>query len=313
MKRYPQVLFYILAVAGALVLSWFLKLVFSGQVIVSGILLKLGPFQIRWYGVLIVIGILLAYTIAKRRAVREGVKEEDLLGALFWGVIVGIVCARLYYVVFNWGYYSRNPDEIFKIWHGGLAIHGAVLGAIFSTFLYTRLKKNVSFSFLQGLDLFTSVLPLAQALGRWGNFFNYEAYGAPTNLPWKMFVPPEHRMMGYEKFSYFHPTFLYESLWDLFVFWLVFTYTRRYRRKFGETTALYFIFYSLGRYFIEGLRLDSLYMGNFRAAQLMSVFLMGFGVIMFFILRRWGENVPYDAGKVDEDGEKAGKRERSGA
>jgi len=312
LKRYPRISFYILAIVGGVVLFWFLKQVFSGHIIVNGTLLKFGPFQIRWYGVLIVTGILLAYTIAKHRAMREGVKEDDLLGALFWGVVSGIVCARLYYVVFNWEYYSRHLDEIFKTWHGGLAIHGAILGAVLSTFLYTRFKKDVSFSFMQGLDLFTSVLPLAQALGRWGNFFNYEAYGTPTDLPWKMFVPPEYRMIGYERFEYFHPTFLYESLWDLLVFYLVFNYTRRYRKRFGETTALYFILYSLGRYFIEGLRLDSLYVGGIRTAQLMSILLMCLGIAMLLIFRKRGEIVPDSMRKVDENAQKTGEGKGSG-
>lgn len=282
----------IIAVTAVVVLlGWFLSLVFSGKFLVSPVLVNFGPFQIRWYGLLIASAILLAYFTARSQALKEGVNEDHLIEALLWGVVAGVVGARLYYVAFNWGYYSEYPQDIFKIWQGGLAIHGGIFGAIISTFIYTRFRKGVTFNFLQGLDIFTSALPLAQAIGRWGNFFNYEAYGSPTSVPWKMYVPPSHRMPGYENFEYFHPTFLYESLWDLATFLVVFTYHRKFRKRFGETAALYFVMYSAGRFAIESLRLDSLYAGEFRVAQLVSAILMIVGAFLLFALRKRGKPV----------------------
>jgi len=227
----------------------------------------------------------LGYILVRRRLEIYKINPEHLDEALFWAIIFGILGARIYYVIFMWkDFYSKYPSEIFKIWHGGLAIHGAVIGGIFSVYLYTKLKKDCSFSFLQGLDLFASVLPLGQALGRWGNFFNYEAYGSPTNLPWGMYVPPSHRMPGYENFTKFHPTFLYESIIDFLIFLILYNYDLK-KKNHGETTALYFIFYSINRFWIESLRTDSLYFRSFRVAQLISIVLFMIGIIMFIYLR----------------------------
>lgn len=266
---------------------FFLKGVFFGEIILKRYIFKFGFFELRWYSFLIVTGIIISYYLVRRRLKYFDINPDDLDEAVFWGILSSIVGARTYYVIFMWDeFYSKYPSEIIKIWHGGLAIHGAVIGAIVSTFLYTRLKKNCSFTFLQGTDLLTSVLPLGQAIGRWGNFFNYEAYGGPTNLPWKMFVPPENRMVGYENYSYFHPTFLYESIFDFLIFLFLYKYDLKWKKKNGETTALYFILYSANRFWIEGLRTDSLYWGKIRVAQLVSLILIILGIIMFILLRR---------------------------
>jgi len=271
-----------------LFLFFFLKPVFSGQIILNSVIFKLGRLQIRWYGVLIASGIMIAYMVARTRIKAENINEDQVIEGLFYGVIAGVVGARLYYVVFNWDYFSRNPSDILKTWNGGLAIHGAVIAAMLVAFLYTRLKKNVTFGFFQILDIVLMVFPLAQSIGRWGNFFNYEAFGKPTNLPWKMFVPVQNRPPMYRNYEYFHPTFLYESIWDLIVFTILLVYTKKYRKNFGETSALYMILYSIGRFFVEGLRLDSLYMGSFRAAQVVSIIMIGLGILLFAYFRRKG-------------------------
>ncbi|HIP92441.1 MAG TPA: prolipoprotein diacylglyceryl transferase, partial [Thermotoga sp.] len=227
----------------------------------------------------------LSYYIARKRAEKEGVNPEHLDEVLIYGIISGVVGARIYYVAFRWDYYSKNLSEIFKIWHGGLAIHGAIIAAILTTFLYTKIKKNVSFTFLQGLDLFTGVLPLGQAIGRWGNFFNYEAFGIPTDLPWKMFVPEKFRPIEFKDQNFFHPTFLYESLWNFFTFYILTVYYKKYRKRFGEITALYLILYSIGRFFIENLRVDSLMFGNYRIARIISLVFIAIGIILLIYLR----------------------------
>jgi phosphatidylglycerol:prolipoprotein diacylglycerol transferase len=187
--------------------------------------------------------------------------------------------------------YKNNPLEIFMTWHGGLAIYGGVIGGIIGAFLYTKFRKKCSFTLLQGMDLAAALLPLAQCIGRWGNFFNYEAYGSPTNLPWKMFIPFQYRMPGYETYEYFHPTFLYESTWDFITFSILLFFYLKKRKHNGETTALYFIVYSIGRIFIEQLRLDSLYWGELRAAQVTGILLLALGIGLFFFFRKNGKPI----------------------
>jgi len=231
---------------------------------------------------MIATGILVSYFLGRKRLSNYPIKPEDLDEGLFWGIIAGILGARIYYVAFNWSYYSMYPSEIWKVWHGGLAIHGAVFAVLLTLFIYAKVKGY--FKFVHATDLFTSVLPLGQAIGRWGNFFNYEAYG---DLRWslgKCFVPPEKRMPGFDVDRYFHPTFLYESMWNLGVFIFLFFYVEKRKKSYGETTALYLILYSIGRFWIESLRLDSLMAGQLRTAQIASLAMIVAGAIWYAYL-----------------------------
>jgi len=185
----------------AVALFFFLRAVFSGNLIVREYIFRIGNFELKWYSVMIATGILVSYFLGRKRLSNYPIKPEDLDEGLFWGIIAGILGARIYYVAFNWSYYSMYPSEIWKVWHGGLAIHGAVFAVLLTLFIYAKVKGY--FKFVHATDLFTSVLPLGQAIGRWGNFFNYEAYGRPTMVPWKMFVPPEKRMPGFDVDSTF--------------------------------------------------------------------------------------------------------------
>lgn len=259
---------------------------FNGELYVSPILLRLGSIEIRWYGFLIAFSILLVTLIAENRAKKEGITQDDFYSAVIIGIIFGVIGARFYYVIFNLDYFLSNPSEIIMINHGGMAIHGGILGAILSVFIYTKYRKKTSLRFLQALDIFTFVLPLAQAIGRWGNFFNHEAYGSPTNLPWKMFVALQDRMPGYENSQYFHPTFLYESLGNSIIFLFLLYYINYKRKVKGEVTALYLILYSILRGFIEILRTDSLYFMGLKTNVLISIVLFFVGIIMFIFLRR---------------------------
>ncbi len=272
----------------ALILPFFfnwVEMVFKGNARPNPIAISIGVIEIRWYALIIVSAIIIGYLIAVNQAKKEGANEDDLISNLVLGIVLGLIGARLYYVLFNLSYYFANPAEIIRTWHGGLAIHGAVIGAILSVFLYTRLKKNCSYGFWQALDWFAMVVPLGQAMGRWGNFMNQEAFGTPTNLPWKMYIARSHRPLQYLQYKYFHPTFLYESIWDIITFIVVYSYVKKYRRHFGEGVSLYFILYSIGRFFVEGLRTDSLYWGKIRVAQLMSALLIGLGVLGLFFFR----------------------------
>jgi phosphatidylglycerol:prolipoprotein diacylglycerol transferase len=256
------------------------------------ILLKLGPLTIRWYGLLIASAVLIGVTLSRYLAKRRNV-NPDLLGDLaIWLVIAAIPCARLYYVLFEWSEYAQNPGQILQIWKGGIAIHGAILGGILASLIFARLQK---ISFWQLADLVAPSLILGQAIGRWGNFFNSEAFGSPTNLPWKLYIPPQFRPLEYINFDYFHPTFLYESLWNLLVFGLLlilFFRDLQYkpRLKLGTLFLTYMAAYSAGRFWIEGLRTDSLMLlGFLRMAQLVSlagICLGVAGLVWLYVFKR---------------------------
>ncbi|MFH7025697.1 MAG: prolipoprotein diacylglyceryl transferase [Heteroscytonema crispum UTEX LB 1556] len=237
------------------------------------ILFKLGPLTIRWYGLLIASAVLIGVTLSQYLAKRRNVNPELLSDLSIWLVIGAIPAARLYYVLFQWSEYAQHPERIIAIWQGGIAIHGAIIGGVVAALMFAKLKQV---SFWQLADLVAPSLILGQAIGRWGNFFNSEAFGAPTNLPWKLFIPPEHRPPEFADVAYFHPTFLYESVWDLMVFGLLMALFFRGLQgkpslKLGTLFLVYLPAYSLGRLWIEGLRTDSLMLGPLRMAQVVSL------------------------------------------
>ncbi|MGC9322316.1 MAG: prolipoprotein diacylglyceryl transferase [Kosmotogaceae bacterium] len=279
------------AAASAVALFFFLRAVFSGELILNPVIVEgIGPFSIRWYGVMIATAIIVAYILGRHQGLKEGIEEDYMIEAVFIGIIFGVLGARIYYVVFNYEIYRGDFWSIFRTWDGGLAIHGAFFAALLVTFFYVTFRKKANLKFLQATDIFTAVLPLAQAIGRWGNFMNYEAYGSPTDLPWKMFVPLRYRMPGYYEFGYFHPTFLYESLANVAIFAVLYWYLGK-RKNYGEVTALYMVFYSIVRFFVEGLRLDSLYIGqtDIRTAKAVSVILLIAGIVLFIFSRYKGK------------------------
>ncbi len=237
------------------------------------ILQKIGPITIRWYGLLIAAAVLVGVSLSQYLAKRRNINPELLSDLSIWLVIGAIPAARLYYVLFQWSEYAQHPDRIIAIWQGGIAIHGAILGGVVAALIFAKLKQV---SFWQLADLVAPSLILGQAIGRWGNFFNSEAFGGPTNLPWKLFIPPERRPPELASFEYFHPTFLYESLWNLMVFGLLITLFFRglqgkLRLKVGTLFLVYLPTYSLGRLWIEGFRTDSLMLGPLRIAQVVSL------------------------------------------
>ncbi len=232
----------------------------------------IGPLAIRWYGLLIATAVLLGTAIAYREARRRGEDPDRFLDVVTIALIGALVGSRLYYVAFNWDYYSQNLWKVLAIWEGGLAIHGGILGGIIGGGLYAR-KKGLNV--LKNMDIVAPSLVLGQAIGRWGNFFNQEAFGIPTDLPWKLFVESAYRPPHLASYEYFHPTFLYESLWDFFVFLLLFLALRKPMEDTpGALFLSYLGLYSFGRFFIEGLRVDSLMLGGLRVAQVVSVVLL---------------------------------------
>ena len=252
-------------------------------------LFQLGPFALRWYGLLIalavLIGLNLSSWLARQRDLEQGL-ISDLLPILVLAAVTG---ARIYYVAFEWRNYQGAWWEAFAIWRGGIAIHGALLAGTMAVILFCRWRRQ---SFWDVLDVLVPSVALGQAIGRWGNFFNSEAFGVPTDLPWKLFIAYPQRPAVFADADYFHPTFLYESIWNLLVFALLMSLflqgrKRRINLPAGALSCVYLLAYSLGRVWIEGLRIDPLCLGGqppfcdggLRIAQLMSLALMGLAAV----------------------------------
>lgn len=249
--------------------------------------LQLGPFTLRWYGLLIASAVVLGLLLARRLARRRGIDPmvvSDLLPVLVIGAVLG---ARIYYVLLEWRQYRGQWGEMLAIWHGGIAIHGALIGGTLATVLFCRWRRQ---RFWPLVDVLTPAVALGQAIGRWGNFFNSEAFGLPTDLPWKLTIPLSRRPEEFINQATFHPTFLYESLWNLGVCALLLVLFRQASRgrldlPAGALTCVYLMAYSCGRFWIEGLRLDPLCLlsqppfcsGGLRMAQLVSLLLMALG------------------------------------
>lgn len=228
----------------------------------------IGPFQIAWYGVLIAVGVVAAVSIAALEARRRGESIDHLLNMLLFILPLGIIGARIYHVIDQWGYYSNNPSQI--IGGRGLGIFGAIIGGAIGLIIYTQWKR---LSTLQWMDIAAPGVILAQAIGRWGNYFNQELYGYPTNLPWGVYIDPEHRLPGYETYDHFHPLFLYESLWNLIGFGLLMFISRKYSKKLlnGELFVFYIIFYGIGRFVLEGFKIDVWKLSGIPTARLIIV------------------------------------------
>lgn len=235
----------------------------------GAIAIQIGPLSIRWYGILMATAIGIGFWLAHREAEAEKLPADDILRVAQWAVIAGLVGARLYEVAFNWDYYGAHPTKIIAVWEGGLAIHGGlILGSLVGVWLARRWRVPI----LPSLDVAAPSVAIGQAIGRWGNFFNEEAFGRPTDLPWKLYISPAHRPPEFASYNYFHPTFLYESLWDLAVFLLLVLWLRpRLREWPGALFFCYVGLYSVGRFAIESLRLDSFWVDGFRVPQLASV------------------------------------------
>lgn len=238
----------------------------------GAIAIQIGPIVIRWYGLLIACAVLIGTLLAQREARRRGEDPEQLVNVAVVAIVASLVGARLYYVLFNWDYYGTYPWKIVAIWEGGLAIHGGLFAGILVGGIWAWRRNLPTFIYL---DIVAPSLVLGQAIGRWGNFFNQEAFGTPTDLPWKLYIGPGHRPPHLAEYEYFHPTFLYESIWNLAVFGLLFLLLRKRLEPYPGTLFLSYLgLYSFGRFFIEGLRIDSLMLGPFRAAQVMSLLLI---------------------------------------
>lgn len=249
------------------------------------VFLKLGPINIYCYAIIILIGIIIAYLVASIEAKRQKLDKNFLTDLLFYLVPIGIIGARLYYVLFDLDNFIQDPLSIIKIWEGGLAIYGAVIACIIFIYFYS---KKIKMSFLRILDLLAPSLIIAQSIGRWGNFVNQEAYGPLTTLEHlKDLHLPNFIIEGMHiNGAYYTPTFLYESLWCLvgFIILMLIRYLIKNKNE-GTLTSIYFIWYGIGRFLIEGLRQDSLYLGPLRISQVVSIILIIIGIAILIIMK----------------------------
>lgn len=250
----------------------------------SKVAFSIGPISVAWYGIIIGAAILLALWLAIREGKRRGMNEDFFADLLLWALPMAILGARAYYVIFSWDYYSMHPERIIKIWEGGMAIHGGLIAAIITGAIFCK-KRNVSF--WKVADIVAPSIIIAQSIGRWGNFMNQEAHGGEVTRIYleNLHIPEFIINRMYINGAYYEPTFLYESLWSLLGF-IVLIALRRVNLRRGEMFLTYAIWYSVGRFFIEGLRTDSLMIGGFiRTAQLISLITI-IGALAIGIYRR---------------------------
>ena len=255
---------------------------------INDVAFKIGSFEVRWYGLLISFVVLLSIFLGMRSCKKYNIDPNDLLDYLIFALPAAIIGLRVYYVAFNFSQYKDNLLSVFYFWEGGLAIYGGIIGAVIAVFIVSKVKKQ---KFLHIVDFLIGYVALGQAVGRWGNFFNQEAFGGPTTLPWGMtgdkialFV----RSQGWDIGTLVHPTFLYESLWCFIVFTAIMLYRRsKFYKSDGECLALYMIMYGFERMLVEGLRTDSLYIGKtgIRVSQLLSAILVIVGIALFIDLK----------------------------
>lgn len=263
----------------------------------NSILISIGFLKIYWYGFFIVLGSLIALLIILFLSKKYKIEKDIIIDLFFYLFIFGVIGARIYDVFLEWRYYVKNPIDVFKIWQGGLAIHGAILSGIIVLIVFikkVKIKSLEKFSFFEKffkiLSILVPGLVFAQFIGRWGNYFNQELFGRPTNLPWGIFIDPINRPLLYSSYSYFHPTFLYESLGCLLIFLiLVFIHLniiKKNKTNFKNSfliVAIYFIFYSILRFFLEFIRIDfAPIIGGWRWPQIISVLIVVFFVFLTF-------------------------------
>ncbi len=243
-------------------------------------------FAIHYYGIIIAIGLLLAVFYGLKRSKEFGLKQDDILDGVLGIVPFAVICARLYYCIFSWEDFAEDPISVLYIWNGGLAIYGGVIGAALGVVVFSKLKK-VSLGAV--LDIVSLGFLIGQAIGRWGNFFNREAFGQATDSFLRMGLL--NRYTG--EFEYYHPTFLYESLWNMAGFVLLHILSKK-RKYDGQIALGYAAWYGLGRALIEGLRTDSLYLGSFRVSQLLAALSCVAAVTVLL----WQSFRAHDAGKL---------------
>ncbi|MBN8235385.1 prolipoprotein diacylglyceryl transferase [Halobacillus kuroshimensis] len=264
------------------------------------VFLQLGPLSVYWYGLIIATGAFLGLWIATRETERLGLKKDYMVDIVVFAIPAAILCARLYYVIFEWERYAGGPLwKVFAVWEGGIAIHGALIGSVLTAYIYTKVK---GISFWMMADIAAPSIILGQAIGRWGNFMNQEAHGGPVSQAFyenfMQYLPAFINQQMCIDGTVYHPTFLYESVWNIIGFALLLVLRHRFNPRRGEVFLSYVIWYSVGRFFVEGLRTDSLYLfGDIRMAQFISIVLVIGSAVLIYYRRKSGMADKYYNGK----------------
>lgn len=262
--------------------------------VIDPVAISIGPIKIYWYGIIIALAMLIGISLATKEAQKLGLEEDTMVDMALWAIPIGFIGARLYYVLFKWDYYIQNPSEIIAIWNGGIAIYGGLIAGGLAVYWFAR-RKKMTLTLL--LDILAPSALLAQSIGRWGNFINQEAHGGPVtrqfleNLYLPEFIINQMNING----TYYHPTFLYESLWSLlgFILLIILRNQKGLLRR-GEVALSYVIWYSFGRFFIEGMRTDSLWIGDImRVSQMLSLVLFISAIILLVYRRRDYPSKPF--------------------
>ena len=248
--------------------------------------MSLGPVILQPYGFILSLAISAGAVFFFAEVKRKKESPDSALEILLAALTGGIIGSRLYHVIDQWSFYSQNPPLVFQIWRGGLGIYGGLLGGILAIFILAKIKK---LDFPAWLDLTALSLPLGQTIGRFANFLNQELYGYPTNLPWGIYIPPQNRLPQFSKVSFFHPLFLYESLWNFLVFLAVLIAARKFAKKFlkGELFLFYLSLYSFGRFGLEFLRPDPWRLFGFPTAQAVALAIILFSLTLALIRRKF--------------------------
>lgn len=262
--------------------------------VIDPVAISIGPIKIYWYGIIIALAMLIGISLATKEAKKLGLEEDTMVDMALWAIPIGFIGARLYYVLFKWDYYIQNPSEIIAIWNGGIAIYGGLIAGGLAVYWFAR-RKKMTLTLL--LDILAPSVLLAQSIGRWGNFINQEAHGGAVSrqfletLYLPEFIIEQMNING----TYYHPTFLYESLWSLlgFILLIILRNQKGLLRR-GEVALSYVIWYSFGRFFIEGMRTDSLWIGDImRVSQMLSLVLFISAIILLVYRRRYYPSKPF--------------------
>lgn len=262
--------------------------------VIDPVAISIGPIKIYWYGIIIALAMLIGISLATKEAQKLGLEEDTMVDMALWAIPIGFIGARLYYVLFKWDYYIQNPSEIIAIWNGGIAIYGGLIAGGLAVYWFAR-RKKMTLTLL--LDILAPSVLLAQSIGRWGNFINQVAHGGAVSrqfletLYLPEFIIEQMNING----TYYHPTFLYESLWSLlgFILLIILRNQKGLLRR-GEVALSYVIWYSFGRFFIEGMRTDSLWIGDImRVSQMLSLVLFISAIILLVYRRRDYPSKPF--------------------
>lgn len=243
----------------------------------------LGSISVHWYGLILTSAFVIGFLIALYTSKQKQVQSDHLYNLFLLLVVFGITGGRLFHVVNEWGYYQHHLGDVYKIWNGGLAFYGEVLAGLLTIYIYCRVKR---ISFWLITDIIILSVPLMQAIGRWGNYFNQELFGHPTNSGLGLPIDLANRPAGFEQFNYFQPLFLYESIIDLTIFGILFVLFKKNKLKAGRLTLLYLVLYSVVRFNLEFLRIDPASIGPLSWAQWVSIILVIGAVIFWFFLRK---------------------------